>query len=282
MTEHDHQSPSEPDRAGPADPYAAPLASPGAPAAPWNTPAAFGPPALAGPQWSGYATPYGADAERAPEPGKTNPWSIVALVTGILALVPVAIGSGIAALVQINRRKQAGKGMAVAGLVMAAAWTLTGAGFGAYVAAKSIASATGTATGTATDAATESPSDRILGRIADAGSTTVGDCLRDPTAQDSISTPIDCSALHFGEVYRTQDLAGPSWPGFDNIAQRANDMCLAEFKGYVGTSYDESDFDYFYYLPDQGEWAAGEHRAVCVLLPADTDTIRGSGHDGHR
>lgn len=282
MTEHDHHSPSEPEPAGSADPYAAPSASPGAPAAPWSTPAACGTPTLAGPQGAGYATPYGADAERAPAPGTTNPWSVVALVTGILFLVPVAIGSGIAALVQINRHKQAGKGMAIAGLVMATAWTLTGAGFGVYIATKSLVWPTGTATGAATDTAPETPSDRILGRIADAGSTTVGDCLRDSTAQDSISTKIPCSTLHFAEVYRTLDVAGSRWPGFDNIAQRANDLCRAQFRGYVGTSYESSDFDYDYYLPDQGEWTAGEHRAVCVLLPADTDTVRGTGHNSHR
>jgi hypothetical protein len=195
----------------------------------------------------------------------------------------VAVGSGITALVQISHRKQAGKGMAIAGLVMASCWMVFGAGAGVFLATHSLASttraATRAATGTATDAGPETPSDRVLGRIADAGSTTVGDCLRDSTAQDSMSTKLDCSALHFAEVYRTLDLTASGWPGYDNIAQRANDLCLAEFKGYVGKSYESSVFDYNYYLPDQAEWVAGEHRAVCVLVPADTDTIRGSGHD---
>ncbi|WP_350279370.1 DUF4190 domain-containing protein [Kribbella sp. HUAS MG21] len=61
--------------------------------------------------------------------GGTNGLATAALVCGLGGLVigisaPVAIGLGIAALVQIKRRNQDGKGMAIAGLVIGTLLTL--------------------------------------------------------------------------------------------------------------------------------------------------------------
>ena len=266
MTEHEHQNPSERDRAGFADPYAAPMSSPGAPpGAAWTVPVgAYGPPPPAGPQpWSGYATPYGANPDHAPEPRTTNAWAIVALVTGILPLVPVAIGSGVTALVQINGRKQAGKGMAVSGLVMATVWTVIG-----------VLSGVSAATGMFSDSVTS-----LTGRVADAGSTTVGRCLAEPSDTDSIATEIDCNTAHFAEVYRAQTLKGTRWPGYDKIDQSADDLCSTTYIDYVGTSYEQSTYSYDYYVPDQAEWLAGEHRVICVVVPGDQDTLQGSVRD---
>ena len=53
------------------------------------------------------------------------------LVIGVTA--PVAIGLGIAALVQINRRNQEGKGMAIAGLAIGAVLTLAYIAFFAFI-----------------------------------------------------------------------------------------------------------------------------------------------------
>jgi Septum formation len=283
VTDHDHQSPSAPDRAGSADPYAAPTATPGAAPAAWTVPSgAYGPPPPAGPQplsgyatpygppppagpqsWSGYATPYGPSPDRAPGPRTTNPWAMVALITGILPLVPIAIGSGIAALVQINRTRQCGKVMAVSGLVMATVWTVIG-----------VLSAVGAATGMFSDSSTS-----LTGRIADAGSTTVGHCLAEPSDVDSIATEIDCNKAHFAEVYRAQTLKGTRWPGYDKIDQSADDLCSTTYIDYVGTSYEQSTYSYDYYVPDQAEWLAGEHRVICVVVPGDQDTLQGSVRD---
>ena len=66
------------------DPWAAPETPGQQPANQWAPPTA----------WQPLLQPAGTQA--------TNSWAVVALVTGILPLFPVAIGAGITALVQIG------------------------------------------------------------------------------------------------------------------------------------------------------------------------------------
>jgi hypothetical protein len=211
----------------------------------WQPPTAPGPSPGWGPAWLG-------------QPRTTNIWAIVALVTGIFAVVPVAIGAGIAALVQIHGRRQAGLGMAIGGLVLAGLWTLVGIG---VVIALVIGQ-------TATYG--------VLGRVADAGSTSVGSCLAAPTYEDSLAAEIDCAEDHDAEVYLVEELGDGAWPGYDDVDVSADEACYDAFEAYVGRSWELSDLDYGYFLPDQGEWAEGEHRVVCAVLPRSEDALRGS------
>ncbi len=197
------------------------------------------------------------DKEPGPQQRASNRWAVVALVTGVLALVPVAVGAGITALVQTRRRDQAGAGLAVAGLAAAAAWTVI-----ALVVASALALGGG--------------SDPALGRLADAGTTKVGACLLEPAEQDSVSTLVDCARPHAAEVYLADDLDARPWPGYDRVDELADDLCFAAFEDYVGESYDSSDYDYGYFLPDQKEWLDGAHRVVCVVLSPDGAGVRGS------
>ena len=119
-----------------------------------------------------------------------------------------------------------------------------------------------------------------VGRVGDAASTAVGSCLRDPTGDQSIGTQVDCAQTHDAEVYLAGNLGSDPWPGGDTIDGRADDICYHGFQGYVGTTYDSSDYDYNYYLPDQAEWASGEHRVVCVVEPGFQDSLRGSVRSG--
>jgi hypothetical protein len=50
-------------------------------------------------------------------PGRTNPLAVVTLVTGLIGMSVVALAVGIAALVQIRRRHERGKGMAIGGMM---------------------------------------------------------------------------------------------------------------------------------------------------------------------
>jgi hypothetical protein len=192
------------------------------------------------------------------QPRTTNTWAIVALVSGIFAIVPVAVGAGIAALVQIYRRRQTGVGMAVAGLVLSGLWALVGIA----VAVSFLLSE-------------EVPSS-FAGRVADAGSASVGSCLQEPDEQDSVATAIDCAGEHDAEVYLMTELGAESWPGYDDVFSDAEDTCYNAFEGYVGRDYDFSDYDFDFYLPDQAEWVAGEHRVICIVIPLTEETSSGS------
>jgi len=214
---------------------------------PWQPswpPTAPGPPPGWGPAWLG-------------QPRTTNTWAIVALVTGIFALVPLAFGAAIAALVQIHGRRQSGLGMAISGLVLAVLWSVVGIGV-------AIAFFIG-----------QSETYGVLGRVADAGATSVGSCLEEPSSQDSLAAEIDCAEDHAAEVYLVEELGDGGWPGYDSVDGSADEACYDAFEPYVGTSWEWSDLDYGYFLPDQGEWTAGEHRVVCVVLGSQ-DALRGS------
>lgn len=55
---------------------------------------------------------------------ETNGLAIASLILGILAIVPVAIVLGIIALVQIGRRGDSGKGLAIAGIAISCTWVV--------------------------------------------------------------------------------------------------------------------------------------------------------------
>ena len=223
---------------------------------PWSAPP---PPSGTWPQgWGAPAPQYPWGAE--PDPPKpTNPWAVVALVTGIVALVPVAVAAGITALVQIRRRHQGGSGLAIAGLATAGGWTVIGL--------------VATAVFLLADSVGDSGE---LGRVADAGSTQVGTCLREPEAFESVATAVDCVEEHDAEVYLVEVLDGAAWPGYDRVLVDAEDSCYFAFEGYVGESYDFSLYEYGYFMPDQAEWEAGERRVVCVVLPGISGRLDGS------
>ncbi len=242
----------------PPDPWAAPAAPVPAPPS-----AAPGPAWWAGPPGSAAALPpwpsggWGAP----PPPPTTNGWAVVALVTGLVALVPVAVAAGVVALVQTSRRPQAGSGLAVAGLVLAAIWTVLG---GLVLLGSVLAG------------------ELRLGRVADVGTTSAGTCLRLGSEPGEVAVPVPCDLAHDGEVYRVDTLLearGEPWPGADETDLRADDACYAAFRGYVGRSYETSEHDYGYYLPDRAEWADGERRVVCVVVLAADDrrgAVRGT------
>lgn len=195
-----------------------------------------------------------------PPPPTTNAWSVVALVAGLFALVPVAVPAGVVGLIQTGRRRQAGRWLAVGGLVAAGLWTVV---IAAVIAVLAVSW------------------DARLGRVADAGSTAVGDCVSAPDGGSPTWTVADCTGPHDGEVYLVHNLGEGPWPGDDAVATRADDACYESFDGYVGRSYIASAYDYAWFGPDADEWAAGEQRAVCVVVPYDDDLlhepVRGSG-----
>ncbi|MDH6133613.1 hypothetical protein P3T37_003009 [Kitasatospora sp. MAA4] len=100
-----------PQDARPTDPWAAP-GTPGAP---------YGPPPGAGqyPHPSAQVGPYPYPSDGRPVVEGTNGLAITSLVTGVTCcLWPAALGFGIAALVQLRRRRQRGIGLAIAGVVL--------------------------------------------------------------------------------------------------------------------------------------------------------------------
>ncbi len=191
----------------------------------------------------------------------TNALAVLALVCGVLPLFPVAIPAGIAGIRQSSRRRERGQGLAIAGLVLGCIWAAV-FGLGALGAALS---STGVPPGSAGG----------LGNVSSVASTTVGSCLS--VNGDGTTTPVDCSGSHDEEVFDvTTPLGTGAWPGSKGLESGADGECSWSFDAYVGSPADGSEYSYGYYAPDRAEWARGEHRVVCVVLPADGDSLIGS------
>ena len=186
------------------------------------------------------------------QPASASTWAIVSLVTSIIGLVPVAVVCGIVALRKV-KRGAGGKGLAIGGLAVSGAWTLL---VGGLIAIAAIAGESFLL-------------DSQLGRVGNAGSSTVGTCLNDPGDDRDVWPVVDCGARHAVEVYAVATLEGTDWPGPDVVDALADDVCRGAFKGYVGTSYLLSDYDYSYFLPDEAEWRTEQHRVICVLTAED-------------
>ncbi|MFE3638229.1 DUF4190 domain-containing protein [Streptomyces cellostaticus] len=56
-----------------------------------------------------------------PAPPALNPFAVTALVTSLLCLAPLGLIFGIVALLQISRKGQRGKGLAIAGISVSGA-----------------------------------------------------------------------------------------------------------------------------------------------------------------
>lgn len=122
------------------------------------------------------------------------------------------------------------------------------------------------------------PSGPIEGSVKGQGESyalpTEGDCVTEDW------TEIDCAEEHYAEIYLIADVEGDEFPGEEQIDQQASDMCLAEFAGYVGTEYDDSELDYLYFTPDADTWEQGDRQVICAVGDSSgnsTGSAKGSG-----
>ncbi len=227
----------------PQDPFTPPSSGPysAAPPPQWATPPAYG--------W-------------APQRG-TNGLAVAAFVLAFV-FFPVGFVLGIVALSQIRRTGEDGRGLAIGAVVVSSVvGLLVVALIGLFV----VLGVSGAFDETTT------------GRVAQAGSTTVGACLRSTSEAGGISRAVSCEVSHDQEVYAVEVVGAGNYPGDQEVQDSADQICLAAFEGYVGTGYDNSDHDYDYYAPDAAEWAAEERRVVCVIVPGGGGSFHRSVRD---
>jgi Septum formation/Protein of unknown function (DUF2510) len=103
----------------------------------------------------------------------------------------------------------------------------------------------------------------------------VGDCLSEIQATEetfiSVET-VPCSQPHSEEIYAVVTLPEGDFPGDEAIITQAEDVCVAEFEGFVGLSYAESVLEFNYAWPLEEGWDAGERGVVCAVSDPDGDT----------
>ncbi|MBW3614161.1 MAG: septum formation family protein [Actinobacteria bacterium] len=191
----------------------------------------------------------------APRPAGTNGFAVAALIFGAIGGVGLALIFGVIALIQIRKRGQPGKGLAIWGLVLAGVWTLV------------------IVAGVAFFLLTEAERDRS-GTVTEAGSLDVdelraGDCANDVGDEGESAFAVDvvpCSAPHDAEVVGTSELPGDDFPGTDSVVDMAESRCTNRLATYSPAAMGDPEIELFFVHPTEESWQEGDRNVVCFAI----------------
>ena len=217
------------------------------------------------PQLGGYPPPGGYPGPGYPPraPG-TNGFAIAALIFGIIGGALLGYIFGFIALSQIKRSGQNGRGLAIAGLILSAMWTI---GIILIIVLAITTSATRDTGGTVTQ-----------GGDITATALQVGDCVNNlQNSTDVRSLPgVPCAQPHQGEVFAVFDLPGGStYPGRPAVREQVQAECNARLETYSPSAQTNTSIGLFSLYPQQESWAQGDRGVVCIAT-AENGTVTGS------
>jgi hypothetical protein len=201
-----------------------------------------------------------------PPPRGYNGFAIASAALGLIGGVLLSVIFGIVGLVQVRKTGQAGKGMAITGLVLSGLWVV---GIGVAIAI-AIASEAGRDTS---------------GAVNNEGSVTTtelrpGDCVREVSESKSIyDVPaVPCSQRHQGEVFAVFTLPAGNWPGEQAVVKKAEDGCSSRLAGYSKRAAKDENLQVFFIYPaDTASWR--RDRSVTCLVTDRDGKLTGSLRD---
>ncbi|MFB7030383.1 MULTISPECIES: DUF4190 domain-containing protein [unclassified Streptomyces] len=243
----------------PTQPAPPPTPPPGGPQPQgWPAPGPYtspGMPYAAGP----YGPPGGPGTGPYGQPARsTNGLAVASLVSGIVCcLPPLGLILGLVALPQIRKKDQAGRPLAITGMVFSAVSCLLlviGLVTGGFSAAWN-----GFKEGV--DEASRSKSPFSL---------RTGQCFSDHGKSAEYTTEVtvvDCASPHDGEVTGGFEVTGfTKWPGEDAIDAIAEKRCETVNLAYAMDTWAiPEDVWLFYYLPSSQSWKLGDRTVTCAL-----------------
>jgi hypothetical protein len=203
-----------------------------------------------------------ADSTPATASPPVSKLAIAALAAGVLPLVPVAAGLGIAGLVVTRAGRRRGRGLAIGGLLAATVWIAVGVTLG------TVASLTHGFHKPVKIEYNYSHS-AVFGLRQ-------GNCVLTPN--ESVASVVPCTSPHDAEVFATFTLPAGPWPGSAAVERAANDGCGTRLSGYLNPQLAISlSQDYVY--PGQVAWQAGTRTVVCEVRAASgqlDQSVRGA------
>lgn len=181
---------------------------------------------------------------------------------GVLCFLPaVGLVLGILALVQIKKRGERGKGMAIGGMVLSslgmvlALVAVTTGGAGAFWDGFK-------------DAARDSGGSAF--------SLVKGDCFDVPGGSlEGMTYDVDkvpCAGEHNGEVFATFEMGEGDYPGDSTITDTADDKCYTLQDAYAMDTWAvPDDVDLYYFTPTRQSWRMGDREITCVFGNVDAE-----------
>ncbi|MEV7324789.1 DUF4190 domain-containing protein [Streptomyces sp. NPDC093970] len=246
----------------------------------------YQPPAAGGPQYPQYPQPQypqGPYGPQPPYPSPYQPWgqghvpyvlpapvnglAIASLVLGLLCCLPgVGLVLGVIALIQIRRRGERGRAMAVVGSVF------SGVGLAVWVLLLATGGAAEFWEGVKEGASETSSLSLSTGDCFD----TPGDSLTGDLVTDVTRVP--CEDAHDGEVFATYDLEGAEYPGDDASGGSADHRCYALEDTYAFDLWAvPDDVAVYYFTPSEDSWSTGDRSVVCAFgSAAEGEKLTGS------
>ena len=186
-------------------------------------------------------------------PPRTNWFAILSLVFGIIGMVPIGVICGIVGLI-LAKRGDAGRGMAIAGLVLSGLWLLPVVALIAY----------GLTFGRGT---------------AGVEDLKVGDCLAEipDSAQVWTVKTVACEEPHTGEVFAQVTVPDVDFPGQDAIIEEYEGRCEPELGIYSPAAAEDMSIALYSLYPGEETWDRGHRTVTCIAmtLPPRTGSIKG-------
>lgn len=202
--------------------------------------------------------------------GRTNGFAIAAFVLGLLGAVLLSVIFGIIALRQIPRRRQRGRGLAIAGLAISGGWVVLLVGLALLVGITKPPvhhSASGTS---------PSPSASRGPGTTSVFSLRTGECFQNPPASQTVLgvtyvTVVPCTTPHNAQVFVQFAAAGRSYPGSGSLKRQADKGCHLRLTANVQTSKITSTMTLRYLYPLPTSWAGGHRTITCLIVDAKPD-----------
>lgn len=235
-----------------------------------NTPPPQHPPAGPGHSWPPPSPPpvWGPPPAYG-HPPALNGFALASLLVGLLCFPPLGIVFGVVALVQIMRKGERGRALAVVGLVVSLLTTaVLVTGVTRY--AEHFTGALGA----------EPYPEQVEGELTGMDELRAGDCFNVPGGDlldDSRFTyRVGCDEVHDAEVTSAVTLGPGGFPGRGKLKGSAAETCWKAQDAYAMDTWALPEYaEMFYFTPSAESWQGGDRRLLC-LIGTSTEEHRGS------
>jgi len=195
----------------------------------------------------------------------------VFLLTAVLSVI-----LGIAAMAEIRRSGQRGRGLAIAGFALSGVWVALIVGLIVLGAVTGGSGGSNPPSSAPASPASHSPATTQASTPASVNvfSLPVGTCFDNPSGNlfsiNSV-TPISCSRAHNAQVFAQFNAKGTSFPGTAAMERRADNGCNARITGHLDQSRVTSTMSLHFIFPRQLAWDSGQRRISCLVVDTSRD-----------